>query len=92
MPGHAVEISSEGELIGRATVDESGRFATRLDFRTIAPGRHVVTAHCGVVLSSVIDHILAASTGAATGSAAVLLFVVLVIAALVRVPSRRMAS
>lgn len=83
-PGHAVTLTSGGEQVGTAVADSSGHFTTPVEFTRIDPGRHVVTADCGVVLTGVVDQVITSSTGDHSGTLIVLVFFVLAGAAMMR--------
>ncbi|QFZ24707.1 hypothetical protein [Saccharothrix syringae] len=83
-PGSEVRLSSLGEDVGTARADGSGTFSTRVEFRTVQPGRHVIRADCGVVLVGSVDVALTSSTGGTTSTLVVLVFFVLAGAFLVR--------
>lgn len=76
-PSSRVELSSGGEKVGAATADADGEFVTPVEFVRVEPGRHVVTATCGVVLTGSVDLILTSQTSGSTGTLVVLVFFLL---------------
>jgi hypothetical protein len=82
-PSSRVVLTSGGERVGAATADSHGGFTTPVEFTRIEPGRHTVTAECGVVLTGAVDLILTSSSNAHTGTLVVLVFFVLAMVTLV---------
>jgi len=77
-PRSRVTLTSGGERVGTATADSHGGFTTPVEFTRIEPGRHTVTASCGIVLVGNVDLILTSSTSGSTGTLVVLVFFLLV--------------
>ncbi|SDD82532.1 hypothetical protein [Actinokineospora iranica] len=84
-PNHPVVLTSGGEKVGEAVSDGTGRFTARVEFARVEPGRHVVTAECGIVLTGAVDQIVTSSTSGSSSTLVVLVFFVLAGAALIRV-------
>lgn len=82
-PSSRVVLTSGGERVGAATADSHGGFTTPVEFTRIEPGRHTVTAECGVVLTGAVDLILTSSSNAHTGTLVVLVFFLLAMVTLV---------
>lgn len=82
-PSSKVVLTSGGERVGAATADWHGEFTTPVEFTRIEPGRHTVTAECGVVLTGAVDLILTSSSNAHTGTLVVLVFFLLAMVTLV---------
>lgn len=85
-PSAGVDLTSGGQRVGTAVADAAGRFTTPVEFSRVVPGRHVVTASCGVLLSGAVDVVLTSSTSGNTGTLAVLVFFVLAAFTLVARP------
>jgi hypothetical protein len=85
-PLAGVDLTSGGQRVGTAVADAAGRFTTPVEFSRVVPGRHVVTASCGVLLSGAVDVVLTSSTSGNTGTLAVLVFFVLAAFTLVARP------
>jgi len=83
-PGHAVTMTANGETVGTSTADSTGHFSSPVEFTRIEPGRHFVTASCGIVLTGAVDQVLTSSTGGHSGTLVILVFFVLVGIALIR--------
>ncbi|MCG8919848.1 hypothetical protein L6E12_29155 [Actinokineospora sp. PR83] len=83
-PGAPVVLTSGGQRVGSTTADAAGGFTAGVEFTRVEPGRHTITAECGVVLTGAVDQIVTSSTGGSSGTLVVLVFFVLVGAALVR--------
>lgn len=83
-PGAPVVLTSGGQRVGSTTADATGGFTAGVEFTRVEPGRHTITAECGVVLTGAVDQIVTSSTGGSSGTLVVLVFFVLVGAALVR--------
>jgi hypothetical protein len=76
-PGHAVTLTAGGEQVGAATADSSGAFTAPVQFTKIEPGRHTITASCGVQLTGVVDQAVTSSSGDYSATLVVLVFFVL---------------
>jgi hypothetical protein len=76
-PGHSVVLSSGGEQVGAATADSAGAFTAPVQFTDIQPGRHTITASCGVRLTGVVDQAVTSSNGDYSSTLIVLVFFVL---------------
>jgi hypothetical protein len=83
-PGHTVTMTANGETVGTSTADSTGHFSSPVEFTRIEPGRHFVTASCGIVLTGSVDQVLTSSTGGHSGTLVILVFFVLVGIALIR--------
>lgn len=83
-PGTEVKLSSLGEDVGTTRADPSGTFSTRIEFKTLQPGRHVIRADCGVVLVGSVDVALTSSTAGTTSTLVVLGLFLLLATLLVR--------
>jgi hypothetical protein len=83
-PGHNVTLTSDGEVVGRSVADASGQFNTPIQFTHIEPGRHIVTADCGILLTGDVEQALTSSIGDHSGTLIVLVFFVLAGVVLVR--------
>ncbi|WP_228004428.1 hypothetical protein [Amycolatopsis sp. YIM 10] len=84
-PGANVELTSEGERVGRAVADGAGAFGTLIEFTRIEPGKHWVLADCGIRLAGAVEQTLTSSTGGGSAALVVLVFFVLAGITLVRV-------
>ncbi|MDQ3402695.1 MAG: hypothetical protein M3548_04785 [Actinomycetota bacterium] len=80
----AVLISSGGSKVGATMADAKGEFVAKIDFVKIEPGRHIVVAECGIVLTGKVDQIVTSSTGGGSSAVIVLVVFVLAGAALIR--------
>jgi len=83
-PNGSVELVSAGETVGSATADDQGRFTAKIQFSRIEPGRHLIAAECGILLTGTIDQLITSSTGGSSSTLVVLVFFVLAGAALIR--------
>ncbi|WP_424183960.1 hypothetical protein ACOBQX_18625 [Actinokineospora sp. G85] len=84
-PGSAVVLSSEGERVGAAQANDKGEFTAEVEFARVEPGRHMVTADCGVRLSGFVDQVVTSSVGGGVSSTlVVLVFFVLACGAVAR--------
>lgn len=72
-----VALTAAGERVGSAVADAGGGFTTPVEFSRVVPGRHVVTASCGTVLTGAVDVVLTSSAGGTSGTLVVLLFFLL---------------
>ncbi|SES05703.1 hypothetical protein [Actinokineospora terrae] len=84
-PSQTVILTSGGEQVGTAVSDSGGVFTARVEFPKIVPGRHIVTAHCGIQLTGAVDQVVTSGKGGTSGTLVVLVFFVLAGAALIRV-------
>ncbi|MGH8573899.1 MAG: hypothetical protein ACREX8_15195 [Gammaproteobacteria bacterium] len=82
-PGAPVTLTANGERVGATTADSDGRFTTSVEFTRIQPGRHIVTAACGPVLTGGVDLVLTSSTSGNTATVVVLVFFLLAAVTLV---------
>lgn len=82
-PKSKVTLTARGERVGTATADSTGSFTTPVEFTRIEPGRHLVVAECGVLLTGAVDLILTSSSNSQTGTLVVLVFFLLVTVTLV---------
>lgn len=76
-PGHSVILTSGGDQVGAATADSAGAFNAPVQFTRIEPGRHTITASCGVQLTGVVDQAVTSSNGDYSSTLIVLVFFVL---------------
>jgi hypothetical protein len=76
-PGHDVTLTSDGERVGTARADSGGAFHAPVEFTKIEPGRHTITADCGVVLTGVVDQAVTSSANDYSSTLLVLVFFVL---------------
>jgi hypothetical protein len=83
-PNAPVVLTSEEDQVGLATADSTGAFTAPVQFSRLDPGRRVVTATCGAVLTTEVDLIVSSSTSGQAGTVVVLIFFVLVGIALLR--------
>jgi hypothetical protein len=83
-PNAPVVLTSDRDQIGTATADGTGVFVAPVQFTRLEPGRRIVTATCGVVLTTHVDLIVSSSTRGQAGTVVVLIFFVLVGIALLR--------
>ncbi|WP_235926120.1 hypothetical protein [Actinokineospora pegani] len=84
-PGSDVVLSSGGERVGTARADDKGEFTAGVEFTRVEPGRHLVTADCGVRLSGSVDQVVTSSVGGgASSTLVVLVFFVLACGAVAR--------
>ncbi|WP_436493331.1 hypothetical protein [Actinokineospora sp. HUAS TT18] len=83
-PNSSVELVSAGETVGSTTADDEGRFTTKIQFSKIEPGRHLIAAECGILLTGTVDQLVTSSTGGSSSTLVVLVFFVLAGAALIR--------
>jgi hypothetical protein len=83
-PGALVTITSGDEQLGTAVADSTGSFIAPVVFGENHPGRRLITATCGAVLTSHVDLVVASSTGGTAATVVVLIFFLLVAAALLR--------
>ncbi|WP_231949742.1 hypothetical protein [Alloactinosynnema sp. L-07] len=83
-PGSSVELVSGGQRVGSTTADSQGQFRTKIQFSKIEPGRHLVAADCGILLTGTVDQLVTSSTGGSSSTLVVLVFFVLAGAALIR--------
>jgi hypothetical protein len=83
-PGASVTLTSGGDRVGVAVADTDGNFVAPVEFKRIEPGRHQVTAHCGIVLTGAVDQVVTSSTGGHSSTLIVLVFFVLAGVAMIR--------
>ncbi|MGW5050579.1 hypothetical protein [Actinokineospora sp. NPDC004072] len=83
-PGAAVLLTSGGEVVGATTADARGEFTAAVEFTRVEPGRHQITADCGIVLTGAVDQLVTSSTGGGSTALVVLVFFVLAGAAMIR--------
>jgi len=83
-PGAPVVLTSDTDQVGTATADSAGVFTAPVQFTRLEPGRRVVTATCGPVLTTHVDLIVSSSTSGQAGTVVVLIFFILVGIALLR--------
>ena len=80
-PGATVTLEIEGSQVGETTAKSDGTFSTPIEVPDVDPGRLEVVAHCGPVITTPLDVVLA-STVSNNSSVLVLAFFVIVLAAL----------
>ncbi|WP_228770082.1 hypothetical protein [Actinokineospora alba] len=83
-PNHSVVLTSGGEKVGATVADGQGEFRTKVQFGKIVPGRHLIAAECGIVLTGAVDQLVTSSTGGSSSTLVILVFFVLAGAALIR--------
>lgn len=83
-PNHTVLLTSGGEKVGATVADSQGEFRTKVQFSKIVPGRHLIAAECGIVLTGAVDQLVTSSTGGSSSTLVILVFFVLAGAALIR--------
>ena len=83
-PNSPVTLMSKGIRVGTAVADTTGAFVSPVEFTRVEPGRHTITASCGVVLTGAVDQVVTSSTGGQSSTLVVLVFFVLAGAALIR--------
>jgi hypothetical protein len=83
-PGHDVTLTSDGQRVGHAHADADGKFTAPVEFTTIQPGRHTITADCGVVLTGVVDQAVTSSDHDYPTTVVLLVFFVLAAIVFVR--------
>ena len=71
-PGATVTLEIEGEQVGETTASSDGSFSTPISVPDVDPGRLEVDAHCGPVLTTQLDVVLASSV---TGGQSILLVI-----------------
>lgn len=84
LPDAPVVLSSGGQLVGATTADAQGGFTADIAFTKVEPGRHLITAECGIVLTGAVDQLVTSSTGGGQTALVVLVFFVLAGVALIR--------
>lgn len=84
VPGSPVRLTSGGEQVGSAVADNAGEFTARVEFTRVEPGRHLIAAECGVVLTGSVDQLVTSSTGGSSTALVVLVFFVAAAAAMIR--------
>jgi len=80
-PGATVTLEIDGKQVGETTAKSDGTFSTPVDVPDVDPGRLEVVAHCGPVITTQLDVVLA-STVSNNSSILVLAFFVIVLTAL----------
>ena len=80
-PGATVTLEIDGKQVGETTAKSDGTFSTPIDVPDVDPGRLEVVAHCGPVITTQLDVVLA-STVSNNSSILVLAFFVIVLTAL----------
>ncbi|MGX7825714.1 hypothetical protein ACTG9Q_11535 [Actinokineospora sp. 24-640] len=83
-PDTPVRLTSGGETVGTSFADGAGVFTARIEFAKVEPGRHLITAECGIVLTGTVDQLVTSSIGGGSTALVVLVFFVLAGAALIR--------
>jgi len=84
VPGSPVRLSSGAEQVGSAVADNAGEFTARVEFTRVEPGRHLIAAECGVLLTGSVDQLVTSSTGGSSTALVVLVFFVAAAAAMIR--------
>lgn len=85
-PWHAVTLTSDGDEVGTAMADSTGKFTAPVEFTRIEAGRHTVVADCGIRLTGAVDQVVTSSSGGHTGTLVVLVFFVLAGITVLRFP------
>lgn len=83
-PDTPVRLTSGGETVGTSFADGTGGFTARVEFTKVEPGRHLITAECGIVLTGTVDQLVTSSIGGGSTALVVLVFFVLAGVALIR--------
>ena len=65
-PHATVTLEIEGDKVGETTADQNGSFSTPIAVPDVDPGRLEVQAHCGPVLTTDLDVVLASSVSGGT--------------------------
>ena len=81
-PDATVTLEIEGEQVGETTADQDGSFSTPIAVPDVDPGRLEVQAHCGPVLTTDLDVVLASSVSGGTSILLVITCSVIVLFAL----------
>ncbi len=71
-----------GEEVGSTTAEDDGTFETEIEVPNVEPGRVEVLARCGPVLTTELDVVLASEVSSGTSTVLVLMFFLIVLAAL----------
>jgi hypothetical protein len=77
-----VTLEIAGEEVGSTTAEDDGTFETEIEVPNVEPGRVEVLARCGPVLTTELDVVLASEVSSGTSTVLVLMFFVIVLAAL----------
>jgi hypothetical protein len=77
-PNVTVTFTIDGKKVGSTTSDDAGKFSAPLDVQDLAVGRYLVTAQCDRVLTTNLDVVLSSQLAPATGTLAVLIFLLLI--------------
>ncbi|MGH3861732.1 hypothetical protein [Actinokineospora sp.] len=83
-PNHTVLLTSGGEKVGATVADGQGEFRTKVQFSKIVPGRHLIAAECGILLTGAVDQLVTSSMGGSSSTLVILVFFVLAGSALIR--------
>ena len=81
-PDATVTLEIDGKQVGETTADEDGSFSTPIAVPDVDPGRLEVQAHCGPVLTTDLDVVLASSVSGGTSILLVITCSVIVLFAL----------
>jgi len=79
-----VELTVGSVAVGTTTADTAGAFTTPLSVGSLPVGRYVVVAHCGPVLTTELDVVLATEANPDTSTMLIIIFFVLIGLALFR--------
>jgi len=79
-----VELTVGTITVGTTTADTSGAFTTPLNVGSLPVGRYAVVAHCGPVLTTELDVVLATEANPDTSTLLIIIFFVLIGLALFR--------
>jgi hypothetical protein len=77
-----VTLEIAGEEVGSTTAEDDGTFETEIEVPNVEPGRVEVLARCGPVLTTELDIVLASEVSSGTSTVLVLMFFLIVLAAL----------
>ncbi|MFC5286781.1 hypothetical protein ACFPM7_06940 [Actinokineospora guangxiensis] len=84
VPGAGVVLTSGEGIVGSTVADDRGAFTADITFTKVEPGRHLITAECGIVLTGQVDQLVTSSLGGSSTALVVLVFFVLAGVALIR--------
>jgi hypothetical protein len=76
-PGAVVRLSAGGDPAGTGTAGSDGAFSAPVRLSHVSPGRVVISADCGVVLTSGVNQVVTTSSPLAQ-TRVLLIFVVLI--------------
>jgi hypothetical protein len=73
-PGGMVELTSDGQPVGRVAADPDGAFRAKVEFTTVEAGRREVVADCGIKLVGYVDEQVTTASGGTAPAVLVLVF------------------